>query len=87
MVADVSWHSLGIEQGFLRTMGAVSGYHHKGAIVTPRSKLDSGMVWGTSEVECLLNTQSPGFDPQLYKQDWITLKKKNTLGYSHILWK
>ncbi|XP_004406584.1 PREDICTED: phosphatidylinositol-glycan-specific phospholipase D [Odobenus rosmarus divergens] len=23
MVADVSWHSLGIEQGFLRTMGAV----------------------------------------------------------------
>ena len=24
MVADVSWHSLGIEQGFLRAMGAVS---------------------------------------------------------------
>jgi glycosylphosphatidylinositol phospholipase D len=24
MVADVSWHSLGIEQGFLKTMGAVS---------------------------------------------------------------
>lgn len=23
MVADVSWHSLGIEQGFLRTMGAI----------------------------------------------------------------
>ncbi|KAJ1204292.1 hypothetical protein NDU88_008073, partial [Pleurodeles waltl] len=23
MVADVSWHSLGIEQGFLRTMGSI----------------------------------------------------------------
>nr|XP_035968072.1 phosphatidylinositol-glycan-specific phospholipase D isoform X3 [Halichoerus grypus] len=27
MVADISWHSLGIEQGFLRTMGAVD-FHH-----------------------------------------------------------
>ncbi|XP_032950007.1 phosphatidylinositol-glycan-specific phospholipase D isoform X1 [Rhinolophus ferrumequinum] len=29
MVADVSWHSLGIEQGFLRTMGAIDfhGYY------------------------------------------------------------
>uniref|UniRef100_Q8R2H5 Phosphatidylinositol-glycan-specific phospholipase D n=1 Tax=Rattus norvegicus TaxID=10116 RepID=PHLD_RAT len=26
MVADVSWHSLGIEQGFLRTMGAIDFY-------------------------------------------------------------
>lgn len=76
MVADVSWHSLGIEQGFLRTMGAVSVYHHEGAtIITLRSKWDSGRVRGSSEVECLLNMQSPGFDPQLYKQDWITLKK------------
>lgn len=35
MVADVSWHSLGIEQGFLRTMGAVSTYCHEGATATP----------------------------------------------------
>lgn len=35
MVADVSWHSLGIEQGFLRTMGAVSTYCHESATVTP----------------------------------------------------
>ncbi|XP_034886334.1 phosphatidylinositol-glycan-specific phospholipase D [Mirounga leonina] len=27
MVADISWHSLGIEQGFLRTMGAVD-FHY-----------------------------------------------------------
>lgn len=39
MVADVSWHSLGIEQGFLRTMGAVSVYGHEGATaITPISK-------------------------------------------------
>ena len=25
-VADVNWHSLGIEQGFLTTMGMVRGY-------------------------------------------------------------
>ncbi|KAK1328836.1 hypothetical protein QTO34_011005 [Cnephaeus nilssonii] len=29
MVADVSWHSLGIEQGFLRTMAAVSAHNSK----------------------------------------------------------
>lgn len=27
MVADVSWHSLGIDQGFLKTMGEVSLYY------------------------------------------------------------
>lgn len=28
MVADVSWHSLGIEQGFLHAMAAVSDHFH-----------------------------------------------------------
>lgn len=27
MVADVSWHSLGIDQGFLKVMGEVSLYY------------------------------------------------------------
>lgn len=27
MVADVSWHSLGIDQGFLKAMGEVSLYY------------------------------------------------------------
>lgn len=27
MVADVSWHSLGIDQGFLKAMGEVSMYY------------------------------------------------------------
>lgn len=27
MVADISWHSLGIDQGFLKAMGEVSLYY------------------------------------------------------------
>uniref|UniRef100_A0A3Q1MEX6 Phosphatidylinositol-glycan-specific phospholipase D n=1 Tax=Bos taurus TaxID=9913 RepID=A0A3Q1MEX6_BOVIN len=33
MVADVNWHSLGIEQGFLRTMAAVSTYKYFSHII------------------------------------------------------
>ena len=46
MVADVNWHSLGIEQGFLRTMAAVSIWlqvnDFVGMILSyPRFKTDS----------------------------------------------
>uniref|UniRef100_A0A452HF73 Phosphatidylinositol-glycan-specific phospholipase D n=1 Tax=Gopherus agassizii TaxID=38772 RepID=A0A452HF73_9SAUR len=40
MVADVSWHSLGIDQGFLRTMGEVSVHHFVGGDVLSQFELD-----------------------------------------------
>ena len=64
MVADVSWHSLGIEQGFLRTMGAVSVYGHEGAtVITPRSKVDSGGVWGAQRWMACLARKALGLIP------------------------
>lgn len=44
MVADVNWHSLGIDQGFLQTMGAVSVHY-----------ISSVVLWILILIACLLN--------------------------------